>query len=507
MEERMQCFSAAMFEWIAKPFAIALIPVTVALLWSFPLQHVMAYPFVFLFFAAIMCSAWFGGVVAGVMAVVLSSFLVTFFFIPPLYSLAVGREFRTYETAFIVCAIAITAVSASRRRTELAIRRANDDLEISVRQRTADLQQSNKDLMERESHLRTLTEAIPQQIWRTDAAGAIEYCNHDLLDYLGVISTSAQQVAFQGIFHRDDWLAFQAAWNEARHSNRAFEIKARVRGCDGVYRWFLVRGNPQFAEDGAVARWYGVHIDIERQERSAQELLVAQDRLAELKRNFTMAEMAAAIAHQLKQPLTALTTEAQACRRWLQAQPPNLERAERTADRIVQETARASSVVDRVRSLFSRTDYRREFTDINTTIQSLVRILRKEIQPYEVVIRLQLTNDLPAIPVDPVQIEQVILNLVMNGVEAMADSDSQREIDISTARESANEMIVSVRDFGPGIELSIQERMFEPFFTTKPNGSGMGLAVCRTVIEEHEGRIWAENLEHGAAIRFTLKTT
>ena len=168
-----------------KPVAIAVVFVLVALLWTFPLQHVIAYPFVFLFFGAIMGSAWFGGMVAGFIAVILSSLLVGFFFIPPVFSMSIGKESQSFFAAFILCAIAITVVSSARKRAETAVRDARDELEGRVQARTAELELSNREIQESERQLRQLTEAIPQQIWRADVLGNVEYCNGHLLTYLG----------------------------------------------------------------------------------------------------------------------------------------------------------------------------------------------------------------------------------------------------------------------------------------------------------------------------------
>src|SRR3954471_23331507 len=168
-------------EFVIKPMAVSFFFVFLALLWTFPFQKVMAYPFVFLFFGAVMCSAWFGGFVAGTMAVVLSSLAIDFFFVPPFYSMTIGREFRSYVAAFVVCSIAITAVSSARKRSETAVKVSRDQLELRVQERTAELQRSNAEIMERERQLRELTEAIPQQIWRSDASGRMDYCNRDLI--------------------------------------------------------------------------------------------------------------------------------------------------------------------------------------------------------------------------------------------------------------------------------------------------------------------------------------
>jgi PAS domain S-box-containing protein len=487
-------------EYALRPLAVAVFFVLIALLWTFPLQHIFAYPFIFLFFAAVMCSAWFGGFISGILAAAMSSFLVGFFFIPPLYSLSIAREFRSYETAFVVCAIAITGVSAARRRSENAIRSARDELEIRVEERTAELERSNAEISERERQLRLLTETIPQQIWRTDGSGSVEYGNRDLLKYVGKNADEIAGDAFFSIFHSEDGGVVKARWEQARMTGAQFESKARVRGANGSYRWFLVRGNPQFDEDGSVARWYGVHIDIEEQE----ELLLSKERLTRFSRNVSMAEMAASIAHELSQPLTALLTEANACRRWLQTEPPNLERAEATTNRIVRDATRASEVVQRVRSLFNRTGYVRERTDLNQLVRDFARLLSEEAMRREVTMHLHLSDDLPPIEVDPIQVQQVLLNLAMNGMDAMMQSTRPRELEISTQLQD-REALITVRDCGIGIPAEMSAHIFEPFYTTKEEGTGIGLAICRSIVEEHDGRIWAEPHEDGTAIHFTLK--
>ena len=173
------------WEYAVKPTGIAGFFVLVALLWTFPLQHVISYPFVFLFFGAIIGSAWFGGFMAGIVATGMSYGLITFFFVPPLYSISVNQESRSFVASFVLCAIVITAISAARKKGEMAIRNAKDELERRVDERTADLQLSNQEILGRERQLLLLAEAIPQQIWSADPNGSVEYCNHNLLSYIG----------------------------------------------------------------------------------------------------------------------------------------------------------------------------------------------------------------------------------------------------------------------------------------------------------------------------------
>ncbi len=491
-------------EFVAKPLGIAVFFVFLALLWTFPLQHVIAYPFVFLFFGAIMCSAWFGGYIAGSMAVVLSSIVVTFFFVPPFYSMTIAREFRSYVAAFVLCAMAIAAVSSSRRRSESAVRAARDQLEIRVQQRTAELERSNLEITERERQLRLLTEAIPQQIWRTDANGAVEYCNGNLVEYVGMDTHDLRGEVLFSFLHPEDATQFYQNWDAARIVIGKFEVQARVRGVNGSYRWFLIRSNPQLGANREVACWYGVHIDIEDQRQAQQKLLVAQDDLARLSRTLSMAEMAASIAHEINQPLTALVSDAHACRRWLNGQPANVERAVASSERIVRESTRASEVVSRIRSLFNKTDHVRESTNLNYLIQDLARLLRDEALRHDVSIKLRLSENVPSLMLDPVQIRQVLLNLAMNGMEAMTTTTGIRELEISSEILRSKEVVVTVRDHGIGLAEQVKAKMFDPFFSTKPQGTGMGLAICRSIIEARDGQIWADALECGAAFHFSL---
>jgi len=492
-------------EYGIKPFSIAGCFVLVALLWTFPLQRVIAYPFVFLFFAAIMGSAWFGGVIAGFVAVVLSSSIITYFFIPPLFSITVAKQSQSFLAAFILSAIAIAIVSSARKRAESLVRNARDQLEARVQERTAELQRSNLEIQESERQLRMLTEAIPQQIWQADTAGRIEYCNQYLLDYVGTSTHLLIGESFFTFLHDEDAPLFRQGWEVALVAGDRFETEVRVRGADGGYRWFLIRGLPHRSEDGQIARWYGIHIDIEERRGTQQVLLSAQDDLSRFRRTMSLAEMAASIAHELNQPLTALATHASACRRWLQAEPANLSRAAAAADSVMHETTRAGNIVRRVRSLFSKTDYVREATDLNSMIVDLARVLRDDAIRRGISIKLRLAENLPRLEIDPVQIQQVLLNLAINGMEAMTEIGGPKTLEICTKANGPEEVTASVKDRGPGFSDRVKATMFDPFFTTKAGGTGMGLAICRSIIEEHDGRIWAEQSDQGTVFQFALK--
>jgi hypothetical protein len=496
--------SAWLFEYAFKPFGIAVVFVLIALLWTFPLQHLIAYPFVFLFFGAVMASAWFGGFIAGAWAIMMSSVLVGFLFIPPFYSMKINRDVESYFGAFIVCAIAITAISASRRRSEDLSRAVREELEHRVRERTFELEKSNEEIIGRERQLRALTEAIPQQIWRASADGRVEYCNQDLIKFTGKPINELAGEKFFAILHPSDSPVFYQSWRSARESKSSFEMEARVMSATGQHRWFLIRGIPQFTASGDITHWYGVHIDIEELYRAEQSLRVAQGDSARWSRTLSMGEMAASIAHELKQPLTALVTQAQACRRWLQADPVNADKAANAAESLVRESARASLVIDRVRSLFSEKDQHREPADLNAIIKDVVRLLRDEVERSGIVLRLELASGLPYVEVDPVQIQQVLVNLLTNGIESASATAKIPEVMVSSTAIPDRQVMIRVRDNGAGLTDRAREHMFDPFFTTKPHGTGIGLSICRSIIEAHDGRIWAEAAGQGAVFHVVL---
>jgi hypothetical protein len=421
--------------------------------------------------------------------------------------MTIAKESQSFFAAFILCAIAITIVGSAKKRAEDAIRDARDQLEEKVQERTADLERSNLEIKESERQLRQLTEAIPQQIWRTAADGQVEYCNRPLIDYLGAPAAALHGDAFWDILHAEDRALFRQAWQEALESQSRFETEVRIRGAAGSYRWFLVRALPQYNAEGAVARWYGIHIDIEEQRRVQERLARAHEEYGRVSHLLSMAEMAASIAHELNQPLTAVVTHAYACREWLRPDAPNLEKASTTAEKIVQESTRASAVVSRVRALFRKEPRALESTDLNELIRGVARLLREEAIRREISIRLEQEPDLPAMRLDAVQIQQVLLNLAMNGLEAMEGSEAGKELVIRSLGKGANEAMISIEDRGPGVSNEMAERIFEPFFTTKSTGAGMGLAICRSIVEIHDGRLWMENLpEGGAAFRFNLRS-
>jgi signal transduction histidine kinase len=356
-------------------YAAAALFAGTALLASLGIQHLFAfpYPFLFLFFGAVMVSAWIGGMGAGLFAVLLSTLFVDYFFVPPFYSWQIGATAETYFVSFIICALVASWISSAKKRSEEALQEARDQLEIKVSERSAALMQT-------------------------------------------------------------------------------------------------------------------------------------QAELAHLSRALSMGELTASIAHEISQPLTAIVTNGHASLQWLYAAPPNVEKARQSTESIIQDGTRAGAVVARIRALFRKEEPDKQRLDLNDLIEELVGFLRHEAASRRISICTDLMQSMPLIKADRVQLQQVVLNLIMNGMDAMSETTStSKEILISSGRNGTNEALVAVQDRGGGINSQILDKIFDPFFTTKSQGLGMGLSISRSIIESHEGRLWATaNPMGGAIFQFTL---
>jgi signal transduction histidine kinase len=240
--------------------------------------------------------------------------------------------------------------------------------------------------------------------------------------------------------------------------------------------------------------------------RSEEALREAQSELAHVTRVMTMGELAASIAHEISQPLTAVLTNGGVCLRWLGGEPPNLDEAREAARRVIRDGNRANEVISRIRSLMRKTDTGKARLDINEVIEEVILLTRNETIRRDVTVRIELAADLPPVFGDRVQLQQLTLNLLMNGVEAMASvTDRPRELLVCSRQDESGQVLVSVQDRGIGIDRENLEKIFDAFYTTKSQGIGMGLAISRSIIEAHGGRLWAmANNDCGATFQFSL---
>ncbi len=392
-----------------------LVFVAIALLLEKLLQHFFPYPFLLLFFAAVIASAWTGGVGPGLFAVLISILSVDYFFIPPLDSFVINAAAAAYCAAFIVSALLAAWVSASVKNGERAVRYARDQLEIRVRERTTELQRSNGELIARERQLEV--------------------------------------------------------------SNT--ELRAREQQLQLV---------------------------IESQQRAERALMKTRAELAHLSRVLTMGELTSSIAHEITQPLTAVVVHGDTGLECLSAEPPDLAEAQAAFERVIADGTRAGDVLRRIRALFKKEAPPRDSVDMNEVIRELTALLNQEVIRQKASLETELADDLPQIHGERIQLQQVVLNLIMNALDAVSDVDDQkRKLRIFSTRPPAGGILIGVEDNGIGLNSDMTERVFDPFYTTKPQGIGMGLPISRSIVESHGGRLWAAaRSPRGAIFQFTI---
>ena len=291
-------------------------------------------------------------------------------------------------------------------------------------------------------------------------------------------------------------------WQESLASGNALEYEARLRrGTDGDYHWFQTRAVPVRDKRGRIVKWYGVINDIEDRKR-AEKL---QADLAHLNRVSTMGELTASLAHEIKQPIGAAVTNAEACARLLDRDQPDLPEAREAALEMARDARRAAHIIDRVRSLYRKAPSQIDSVDVNELIQEMFLILYNEANRHSVSMSTDVAGGIPRILADRVQLQQVLMNLMLNGIQAMEETGGV--LTIKAQLDQIQGVLISVSDTGVGLPAENTEQIFNTFFTTKPAGSGMGLAISRSIIDSHGGRIWATpNGERGATFHFTLPT-
>ena len=312
------------------------------------------------------------------------------------------------------------------------------------------------------------------------------------------------ELVFQRI-HPEDTVVVQEAIDRATRHGTTLDVEHRLLLPDGAVKYVHIVAHAVRDASGNI-EYVGAIMDITARKHAEEALRTSQGELAHLARVMTMGELVASIAHEVNQPLAAVVTSASACVRWLDAQ--NLEAARRSAARAIAEGHRASDIIGRIRALAKKAPPQKDWLDINETIQEVIALARSEIQRNGVALETQLSEDVPVILADRIQLQQVILNLMMNAIEAMSGvSDGPRELLVQLGAGDAAEVVIAVQDSGPGFDPENLDHLFDAFYTTKPQGMGMGLAISRSIIEAHGGRLWATaNAPRGAVFQFTLPT-
>jgi len=312
---------------------------------------------------------------------------------------------------------------------------------------------------------------------------------------------------WQRLIHPDD-VAHVTALAQAHYEGRVavFDVEPRMLHRDGSVRWIHARGTLMFSRSGHPERFIGTGSDVT--ERKRAELLAEEQlrELARLNRAVTLGELSGALAHELNQPLTAILTNADAARRFLARDPSNLAPVRQSLDEIITADRRAADVIRRLRAMLKQGDVVRQPLDLNEVIRDAIGFAQGDLTARKVRMVVSLATDLPQVVGDRVQLQQVLLNLVLNACDAMvATPAAARQVIVATATDLPEGVRVSVSDFGPGVPAEKIDRLFEPFFTSKPDGLGLGLTICRSIVTAHGGRLWlANNPDRGATFHFVL---
>jgi PAS domain S-box-containing protein len=401
-----------------------------------------------------------------------------------------------------------------RQRAEAALRDANVELERRVAARTADLEEevvrrrnTEATLRASEERWRSMFEASAVGIAVLDQQHHFAATNEALQKMVGYSGEELQSLGPLDITDQDDREATQKLIEDMRNGKRQdLPTETRYRRKDNKVIWVRVSAARALDSGSSLQGIPAIIEDITERKRAEVAWHDARDALSRATRLTIMGELSASIAHEVNQPLAAIITNGQACERFLGFSPPDLDEVKDAVGEIVRDGRRASEVLKRIRAMSKNTAPERGQVDVNHAIAEVLALTRDELQRHRVAIQTDLRSKLPTIMADRVQLQQVVLNLVMNGIDAMrAVTDRPRILTVRCQLNDQGNIVVNVADSGVGLDPASRDRIFESFFTTKPEGMGMGLAISNTIIEAHHGRLWAESgSPFGAVFGFTL---
>jgi C4-dicarboxylate-specific signal transduction histidine kinase len=415
--------------------------------------------------------------------------------------------------------------TAGYKQAKAEIERLNEDLERRVAQRTSQLTAVNGQLVQEVFERQRAEEALRRsEAYLADAqrlthtgSWAFNLAARELLhssrehSRLFGFDPDGELPSFEDLqrrIHPDDRLHVVESLEGAQRAATDVELDFRVVRPDGTTRHLRAVGHPAPVASGAGGEYIGISMDVTEQRRAEREretLRQAQAELAHVTRVTTMGELTASLAHEIKQPIAAAVLNAQTCLRWLARERPDLAHAREAASSLVKDATRASDIINRIGLLFKQGAPEWQLLDANEVIQEMIGLLRGEASRNSIAIRSRSAKDLSPIMADRVQLQQVLMNLMLNGIEAMKDLGTVGELTVSSQRGDDGHLLISVTDTGVGLRPEESERVFEAFFTTKPRGTGMGLSISRSIIESHGGRLWANaGAGRGATFQFTL---
>ena len=360
-------------------------------------------------------------------------------------------------------------------------------------------------LHESERSLRSAIDGIAGLVVVLAPNGELEAVNRQCLEYFGRSLEWVKNWGTNDAVHPEDLPRVAEIFSRAMATTLPYQVEARLRGFDGEHRWFEARGVPVRDGSGRIARWYVLLTDIDDRTRALARLEQVQSDFAHVNRVSMMGELAASLSHEITQPIGSARNNARAAMNFLDKNPPDLREVREALGCVVGDTDRAGDIIDRIRDHIKKAPPRKRQFDLNEAIDEVILLGRSAIIKNGVSVRTRLSEGLFPIHCDRVQLQQVVLNLVLNAAEAMGSVEAEsRNLLISTEQRDTG-VLVAVCDSGPGIDPAHSERVFEAFYTTKPRGVGMGLSICRSIIDAHGGRLWAEaNKPRGTIFQFTL---
>jgi PAS domain S-box-containing protein len=368
-----------------------------------------------------------------------------------------------------------------------------------------DRKRAEEALRTRELNLHQITETIPEMLWSASPDGAIEYCNGRFVEYTGFGPEQVMRDGWMNFLHPDDVEPTVEVWKTCVKSGAPFRVEVRTfYAADHTYRWCVTSALPLLDQEGQIVKWHGTVVDMHDWRQAQEELRNTQAELARMMRVMTIGQLTASIAHEVSQPLSGIITNASTCLRMLKSDPPNIDGARETAQRTIRDGNRASEVITRLRTLFSKKQIEVEPLDLNEAAREVIALLSGELERNNVILKYEF-SDLPTVHGDRVQLQQVILNLLRNASDAMSGiEDRPRQMMLRTELEGEH-VRLSVQDSGVGFAPEAAARMFESFYTTKSDGMGVGLSVSRSIIEANHGRLWATaNDGPGATFAFSI---
>lgn len=337
-----------------------------------------------------------------------------------------------------------------------------------------------------------LLQRLPVSAWTLKPDGTPDFVNQGWLEFSGqtLDFVRSHPAAWMAAIHPEDReIAAKSFW-EGIHSGQDFAFETRsLRTLDATYRWHLRQAVVLRDADGKVLKFVGTTTDIDDQKRTEEALRQAQGDLARINRATTMGELTASLAHELSQPIGGAIINANVCLQSLERDEPDFDLLRKAVGRFVRDTQRAAETIGRIRSQFEKGSLNKETLGVSEIIQETIALLRGEAVRYNISVRAELTGDLQIVG-DRVQLQQVAMNLIVNSIEAMKDVNGTREMIIKSQRTEDEQILVTVSDTGVGFPTHLAEQIFDPFFTTKTHGTGMGLRICRSIIESHGGRLW-----------------